>query len=97
MGKLYFYVLKHSLLREINMGDDVVTMNVTFLEEARNAHRSVMGKTFGNKLFGRPTRKWDDNMKMDTWEMYCIGSEWNWLRIVGNGEVLFWRFRTFGF
>ena len=35
-----------------------------------------MGKPEGKRPFGRPRRKWEDNIKMDLQEVGCGGMEW---------------------
>jgi len=36
--------------------------HIAHMGEMRNAHKILVGK---KKLFGRPTRRWEDNIKMD--------------------------------
>ena len=35
-----------------------------------------MGKPEGKRPLGRPRRRWEDNIKMDIWEMLCGGMDW---------------------
>jgi len=35
-----------------------------------------VGKPEGKRPFGRPRRKWEDNIKMDLQEVGCGGMEW---------------------
>ena len=35
-----------------------------------------MGKPGGKTSFGRPRRRWDDNIKMDLQEAGCGGMDW---------------------
>ena len=35
-----------------------------------------MGKPEGNKLLGRPRRRWEENIKMDLQEVGSNGMEW---------------------
>ena len=35
-----------------------------------------MGKPEGKRLFGRPRRRWEDNIKMDFQEVGCGGIDW---------------------
>jgi hypothetical protein len=35
------------------------------MREKRNEYRILLGKPKGNRLPGRPRRKWVDNIKMD--------------------------------
>jgi len=35
-----------------------------------------VGKPEGKRPFGRPTRRWEDNIKMDFQEVGCGGMDW---------------------
>jgi len=35
-----------------------------------------MGKPEGKRPFGRPRRRWEDNIKMDLQDVGCGGMEW---------------------
>jgi hypothetical protein len=39
-------------------------------------YRVLVGKPEGRKLMGRPTRRWEDNIKADFQEMGCGGRDW---------------------
>jgi hypothetical protein len=55
----------------------------------RNAYRLLVGEPEGNRLLGRPRRRWVDNIKMHLVEIEWDGVDWNDLvRIGANGEVL---------
>jgi hypothetical protein len=50
-----------------------------------------VGKPEGQRLLGRPKRRWEVNIKMDLEE---IGWDWTrlaWLKIGRSGELLFLR------
>jgi hypothetical protein len=57
--------------------------------EWRGACRALVGKREGRRRLGRPRRRWEDNIKMDIWE---VGWEaWTgsiWLRIGTYGGLL---------
>ena len=42
----------------------------------RGVYRILMGKPEGKRPLGRPRRRWEDNIKMDIWEMLCGGMDW---------------------
>jgi hypothetical protein len=47
--------------------------------ESRGVIRVLVGKPEGNRLLGRPRRRWEDNIKMDLQEVGCgvwTGSMW---------------------
>ena len=35
-----------------------------------------MGKPEGKRQLGRPSRRWEDNIKMDLQEVVCGGMDW---------------------
>ena len=39
--------------------------------ERRGVYRVLLGKLEGKRPFGRPKRKWEDNIKMDLQEVKC--------------------------
>jgi hypothetical protein len=45
------------------------------MEEIRNACIILVGKPEGKRLLGTPTRRWEDNIKMDLEEIACEGME----------------------
>jgi hypothetical protein len=57
--------------------------------ERRGACRALVGKPEGRRLFGRPRRRWEDNIKMDLREVGW--GAWTgsiWLRIGTGGGLL---------
>jgi hypothetical protein len=44
--------------------------------EERGVHRVLMGKPDGKRPFGRPRRRWEDNIKMDLQEVGRGGGGW---------------------
>jgi hypothetical protein len=44
--------------------------------EKRNAYRVLVGKPEGNKLLGRPRRRWVDNIKMNLRETGWDSMDW---------------------
>jgi hypothetical protein len=42
--------------------------------ERRGVYRVMVGKPGGNRLLGRPRRRWEDNIKMK--EVGCGGMDW---------------------
>jgi len=45
--------------------------HVEFTGERRFVYRVLVGKLEGKRPFGRPRRRWDDNIKMDFQEVPC--------------------------
>ena len=46
------------------------------MEQFRNVYRVLVGKLEGKRPLGRPRRAWEDNIKMDLWEMGCVPRKW---------------------
>ena len=46
------------------------------MEQSTNAYRVLVGKPEGKRPLGRPRRRWEDNIKMDLWEVNCNPGEW---------------------
>ena len=44
--------------------------------EGRGVHKVLVGKPEGKRPFGRPRRRWEDNIKMDLQEVGCGGTDW---------------------
>jgi hypothetical protein len=48
----------------------------------RGAYRALVGKSGGRRPFGRPRRRWENNIKMDLREVGLRSMDWtNLLRI----------------
>ena len=46
-------------------------------------HRVLVGKPEGKRPFGRPRRRWEDNIKMDHWE---VGGGGDWMELAQDGD-----------
>jgi len=44
--------------------------------ERRRVYRVLLGKPEGKRPLGRPRRRWEDNIKMDLYEVGCGGVDW---------------------
>ena len=44
--------------------------------ESGGVYRVLLGKSEGQRPFGRPRRRWEDNIKMDLQEVGCGGMDW---------------------
>jgi hypothetical protein len=58
--------------------------------EGRDAYRILVGRS-ERRPFGRPRRRWEDNVKMDLQEVGWGGGTWTgliWLRIGTGGGLL---------
>jgi hypothetical protein len=52
--------------------------------EDRVVHRVLVGKPVGKRSFGRPRRRWEDNIKMDLQEVG--GSHGDWMELVQDRD-----------
>ena len=50
--------------------------HVARMEERRGVHMVLVGKPEGKRPFGRPRRRWEDNIKTDLQEVACEGMDW---------------------
>jgi hypothetical protein len=44
--------------------------------EGRGAYRVLVGRPEGKRSLGRPSRRWEDNIKMDLGEIGIDGANW---------------------
>jgi hypothetical protein len=50
--------------------------HVARMGEGRNLHRVLVGKPEGKRPLGRPSRRWEDGIRMDLEEIGWGGVEW---------------------
>ena len=50
--------------------------NVALMGGRRGTYRFLVGKPEGKRPLGRPSCRWDDNIKMDFQEVGCGGMNW---------------------
>jgi len=46
------------------------------MRERRGLYRVLVVKPEGKISFGRPRRRWEDNIRMDLQEIRCVGTDW---------------------
>jgi hypothetical protein len=46
------------------------------MAESRGIYRVLVGKPEGKRPLGRPSPRWEDNIKMDIQEVRCGGTDW---------------------
>ena len=51
--------------------------------EGRGLHRVLVGKPEGKRPLGRPRRRWEDNIKMDRWE---VGKGGDWTELAQDRD-----------
>jgi hypothetical protein len=57
--------------------------------EVRGAYSILVGRPEGRRPLGRPRRRWEDNIKMDLWEIgFGVWIGFIWLRIGTGGGLL---------
>jgi len=50
--------------------------HVARIGDRRGLYRVLVGKSEGTRSLGRPTCRWEDNIKMDLQEVGCGGMDW---------------------
>ena len=50
--------------------------HVARMGEWRGVYRVLVGKPEEKRPLGRPSRRWEDNIKMDLQEVGCRGMDW---------------------
>jgi hypothetical protein len=50
--------------------------HVVSMGERRGVYRVLVGKTEGKRLLGRPSHRWEDNIKVYLQEVGCGGMDW---------------------
>jgi len=58
--------------------------HVERMGERRGLHMVLVGKPEGKRLLGRPSRRWEDNIKIDLQEMGCGGTDW--IQLAQDGD-----------
>ena len=51
--------------------------------EGRGVHGVLVGKPEGKRPLGIPRRRWEDNIKMDLWE---VGRSGDWMELAQDRE-----------
>ena len=54
----------------------ILARHVARMVEGRGVHRVLVGKPEGKKPLGRPSRRWEDNIKMDLQEVGGGCGDW---------------------
>ena len=57
--------------------------HVAHMAEGRGVHRVLVGKPEGKRPLGRPRPRWEDNIKMDLWE---VGGGGDWMELAQDGD-----------
>ena len=50
--------------------------HVARMGEGIGVYRVLVGKPEGRRPLGRPRRRWEDNIRMDLWEVGCGFVDW---------------------
>jgi len=57
--------------------------HVARMGEGRGVHRVLVGKPEGKRPLGRPRLRWEDNIKMDLWE---VGGGGDWMELAQDRD-----------
>ena len=76
--KLYDWYSSPNIIREIKSGIIRWAGHVGHMTDRRGVYRILVGRHEGKRTLGRPTHRWEDNIKTDLEEvgwrgMICIG------------------------
>jgi hypothetical protein len=77
-----------NIIRVIKSGRMRWAGHVARIGEGKGAYRILVGRPEGRIPFGRPRRRWEDNIKMDLQEEGWEGVDWIWLRLGTGGGLL---------
>ena len=78
ISKLYFFLYYNEELSDLYSLPNIVRVvksrmrwagHVARMGEGRRVYRVLVGKPEGKRPFGRPRRRWEDNIKMDLQEV----------------------------
>ena len=59
------------------------------MEQPSNGYRVLVRKPEGQRLSGRPRRRWEDNIKIDLREVGCVPGDWIILLKIGtDGDLM---------
>jgi hypothetical protein len=67
--KLHGLYSSPSIIRAIKARRMRWAGHVVHMGEVRGAYNILVGKPEGRRPLGRPTHRWEDNIKMDLWEI----------------------------
>jgi hypothetical protein len=65
-----------NIVQVIKLGRMRLAEHVARMGQGRGVYSVLVGKPGGNRPFGRPRFRWDDNIKMDLQEVGCGGMDW---------------------
>ena len=57
--------------------------DVARMGEGRGVYRVLVRKPEGKRPLGRPRRRWEDNIKMDLWE---VGGGGDWMQLAQDRD-----------
>ena len=75
-AELHALYSSHNIIRNLKSRRLRSAGHVARIEQFRNAYRLLVGKPEGKRPLGRPRRRWEDNIKMDLWEVGCDPGDW---------------------
>ena len=82
--KLSVLYALHNIVRVVKSRRMRWVGHVALMREGRGVHRVLVGKPEGTRPFGRPRRRWEDNIKMDLQEVG--GCCWEWMKLAQDRD-----------
>jgi hypothetical protein len=62
--------------------------HVACIGELRHAYKVLVRKTEGKRPLGRPRSKWEDDVKINVKEKWCVSTTFVWLSIGSSSWLL---------
>jgi hypothetical protein len=78
-----------NIIRTVKSGRKRRAGLVSCIEKKRNAHRILVGESEGKRALGRPSRRWENNIKIKPREIGWVSMNWiDWTQDIGQWRVL---------
>jgi hypothetical protein len=74
--KLHNLYTSHNIIRVITSMRVRWVEHIARIREMKNLHNILVGNPEGKRRFGRPRRRWEDNIRMDSREIDWEGVDW---------------------
>jgi hypothetical protein len=85
----FTFLLIPNIIRQIKSRRMRWAGRVTHMGEEMKVYRVSVGKPEGKRQLGRPTRRWEDGIKMELWETELgVWNGFSWFRMGAGGGLL---------
>jgi hypothetical protein len=83
-NKQIIIIIAPSIVRVVKSRKMRWAGHVALMGEERGVHRVLVGKPEGKRPWGRPRRRWEDNLKMDSQEVG--GGRGHWMELAQDRD-----------